>query len=100
MDGGAGQEPTEKCARGEDEKPKMLIIEISCAEVWKEISNYLDGELSTELRLRMETHFKRCAHCKAVLDGARDVVKLVGDNRIFQLPEGFSKRLCKRLRDR
>jgi predicted anti-sigma-YlaC factor YlaD len=75
----------------------MPTIEISCVEVWKEISNYLDGEISAELRQRMETHFKTCAHCTAVLEGAQDVVKLVGDGRIFQLPEGFSKRLYKRL---
>jgi anti-sigma factor (TIGR02949 family) len=78
----------------------MPIIEISCVEVWKEISNYLDGEISAELRDRMETHFKACAHCTAVLEGTQDVVKLVGDGRIFQLPEGFSKRLYEKLRAR
>jgi hypothetical protein len=75
----------------------MPIIEISCVEVWKEISNYLDCEISAELRQRMETHFKACAHCKAVFEGTQDVVKLVGDGRMFQLPEGFSKRLYKKL---
>jgi hypothetical protein len=75
----------------------MPIIEISCVEVWKEISNYLDGEISAELRERMETHFKACAHCTAVLEGTQDVVKLVGDGRIFELPEGFSKRLYEKL---
>jgi anti-sigma factor RsiW len=39
----------------------MPIIEISCVEVWKEISNYLDGEIPVELRERMEAHFKGCA---------------------------------------
>ena len=28
----------------------MPIIEISCVEVWKEISNYLNDEISAELR--------------------------------------------------
>jgi anti-sigma factor RsiW len=78
----------------------MPTIEISCVEVWKEISNYLDGEISAELRERMEAHFKGCAHCKAVFEGTQNVVKLVGDGRIFQLPEGFSKRLYKKLCDR
>ena len=31
----------------------MPIIEISCVEVWKEILNYLDGEISPEPRERM-----------------------------------------------
>ena len=71
----------------------MATIEISCVEVWREISNYLEGEISAELRDRMQAHFKACAHCSAVLDGTRNVVELVGDGRVFSLPEGFSKRL-------
>jgi anti-sigma factor (TIGR02949 family) len=75
----------------------MAIIEISCAEVWREISNYLDDEISPEMRERMEAHFKACAHCTAILDGTRNVVKLVGDGRVFQMPLGFSTRLYKKL---
>ena len=75
----------------------MAIIEISCAEVWREISNYLDGEMSAELRERMAAHFEVCAHCTAVLEGTQNVVGLVGDGRVFQVPEGFSKRLYERI---
>jgi anti-sigma factor (TIGR02949 family) len=77
----------------------MTIIEISCVEVWREVSNYLHDEISPELRERMEAHFKACAHCTAVLDGTRNVVKLVGDGKVFQVPEGFSKRLYKKLQE-
>jgi anti-sigma factor (TIGR02949 family) len=76
----------------------MDTIEISCAEVWREISNYLDEETSVELRERMEAHFRACAHCTAVFDGMRNVVQLVGDGRIFQMPQGFSERLYERIR--
>ncbi len=75
----------------------MATIEISCVEVWREISNYLDEEISLEVRERMEAHFKVCAHCTAVLDGTRNVVGLIGDGRVFQMPDGFSKRLQERL---
>jgi anti-sigma factor (TIGR02949 family) len=75
----------------------MSIIEISCVEVWREISNYLDGEISAELRERMRAHFEACAHCSAVLDGTRNVVQLVGDGRTFPLPEEFSARLYKKI---
>ena len=78
----------------------MRVIEISCLEVWREISNYLDGEIDGELRARMEAHFKACAHCKAVLDGTRNVVKLVGDGVEYQVPEGFSKRLYDKIKDK
>jgi Putative zinc-finger len=75
-------------------------VEISCVEVWREISNYLEGDISAELRDRMQAHFEVCKHCTAVLDGTRNVVRLVGDGRIFEMPEGFSKRLYKKIRAR
>lgn len=75
----------------------MAIIEISCEEVWREISNYVDGDISTELRNRLQAHFRTCAHCQAVLDGTRNVTSLIGDGRAFAVPEGFSKRLYRKL---
>jgi predicted anti-sigma-YlaC factor YlaD len=75
-------------------------MEISCEEVWREISNYLEGEISGEMRARMEEHFKGCKHCTAVLDGTRNVVHLVGDARAFELPAGFSNRLYLKLNRR
>lgn len=78
----------------------MSVIEISCMEVWREISNYIDDTLDPELRRRMEEHFKGCEHCSAVLDGTRNVIHLVGDGRTFDLPDGFSERLKKRLEEK
>jgi hypothetical protein len=77
----------------------MKVIEISCLEVWREISNYIDDDIDAELRARMEAHFKVCAHCKAVLDGTRNVVKLVGDGVEYQMPDGFSQRLYDRIKE-
>lgn len=78
----------------------MNTVEISCVEVWREISNYLAGEVSTELRQRMQAHFEVCKHCMAVLDGTRNVVGLIGDGRVFQTPKGFSERLYAKIRAR
>jgi len=78
----------------------MTVIEISCLEVWREISNFLDGEVDAELHARMEAHFKACAHCSAILDGTRNVVKLVGDGIEYQMPAGFSKRLYEKIKQK
>jgi hypothetical protein len=77
----------------------MKVIEISCLEVWREISNYIDGDVDAELRARLEAHFKVCAHCSAVLDGTRNVVKLVGDGVEYVVPDGFSQRLYNRIKN-
>jgi len=78
----------------------MSVIEISCVEVWREISNYIEGEIDPELRARMEAHFRVCAHCTAVLDGTKNVVKLVADGVEYGLPEGFSERLRDKLKNK
>ena len=72
-------------------------IEIDCEEVWRQISNYLDDEVDPELRAILASHFRNCSHCSAVLDGTRNVVKLVGDGRAFDLPANPSQKFYKKL---
>jgi anti-sigma factor RsiW len=71
----------------------VTVVQISCVEVWHEVSNYIDDTIDPGLRRRMEQHFKDCEHCAAVLDGTRNVIRLVGDGCVFDLPAGFSERL-------
>lgn len=68
-----------------------------CEEVWREISNYIDGELDAAQRSSMEEHFKSCARCASVLAGTKNVVALYGDERMLEVPAGFGRRLEKRL---
>ena len=75
-------------------------VKISCQEVWREVSNYLEDDLTPQLRAAIEAHLKECDHCSAIVDGARNVVELVCDDRAFRLPDGFGKRLSERLTSR
>lgn len=70
---------------------------VNCEHVWQEVSNYLEGEVDPSLRAAMEAHFKECKHCTAVLDGTRNVIQLYGDDRLLEVPAGFSQRLQRRL---
>ena len=74
-----------------------VVVEISCREAWQEISEMIDGALEPEMQRRMEMHLRHCKHCRAVYDGARNVVRLVGDEEIFDLPAGLGERLFSRL---
>ena len=65
-------------------------VKMRCDEVWREVSNYLDNEVSAGLRTKMEQHFKSCKRCTAVLVGTRNVVRLVGDAAISDLLTVFS----------
>ena len=70
---------------------------IDCKHVWNYISEYLDGTLSEEIRSTVQTHLDHCEICSAILDSTRNVIILTADNRVFELPVGFSERLHARL---
>lgn len=72
---------------------------VNCEEVWREISNYLDGEVEPDLRTAMEKHFHECRQCRTVLDGTRNVIELYGDERMVEVPLGYSYRLRRRLEE-
>jgi anti-sigma factor (TIGR02949 family) len=74
-------------------------ITISCVHVWREISNYIEGEIDADLRDRIAAHLQECDHCSAIYDGTRNVLKLVADGQVLEVPEDFSARLYKRLAD-
>ena len=77
--------------------PKPSFIEIDCYQVQQELSDYLEGDVTPQLRLRIEEHLQSCDHCKAVYDGLRNIVHLLGHEETVELPKGFSQRLYKRL---
>src|ERR1700682_4034573 len=69
----------------------------SCEQVWREISNYVEGDIDAALRSSMDEHFRTCKRCASVLAGTRNVVQLYGDERMLEVPAGFSRRLENRL---
>lgn len=72
---------------------------VDCEQVWREVSNLLEGDIEPGLRAALEEHVRGCKRCTAVLDGTRNVVELFGDERMFDVPLGFSHRLQRRLED-
>jgi anti-sigma factor RsiW len=72
---------------------------LSCREIWREVSNYIDGSVTPEERDELEKHLAQCKHCTALVDGVHNIVVLVADGRTFQLPTGFSERLKERLKN-
>ena len=72
-------------------------MKISCSDVRRELPNYMEDEVDTELRSRIERHFRECDGCYALYDSIRKVFRLVGSTDISELPAGFSRRLYERL---
>ncbi len=70
---------------------------MTCRDVWREVSNYIDNSISPQARRELELHLANCRHCTALVDGVHNVIVLVADGRTFSLPAGFSSRLRARL---
>lgn len=68
-----------------------------CKHVWTHISEYLDGTLDPEVLLHVQEHLEHCEICSAILDSTRNILILTADDRVFELPLGFSNRLHERL---
>jgi anti-sigma factor RsiW len=72
---------------------------LNCRHVWEYISGYLDNTLDEQTRSDVERHLEHCEICSAVLDSTRNILILTADDRVFELPLGYSERLHARLRE-
>ena len=70
---------------------------LDCAHVWEQISEYLDDTLDAAVREEVQRHLESCEICSAILDSTRNILILTADERVFELPLGFSERLHSRL---
>jgi hypothetical protein len=70
---------------------------MNCEQVWKEVSNYVEGDIAPATREAMDDHFHACQRCRSVLDGTRNVIRLYSDERMIDVPSGFGRRLEKRI---
>lgn len=67
---------------------------VSCQDVLKNLSNYIDGELSPELRKLIEEHLRTCHRCSVVFDSTSKIVFIYSDdNQVLEVPNGYSARL-------
>jgi predicted anti-sigma-YlaC factor YlaD len=72
-------------------------MKLECKHVWEHISEYLDKTLDAQLLVDIEKHLENCEVCSAILDSTRNILVLTADERTFELPVGYSKRLHEKL---
>ncbi len=59
---------------------------ISCRHVTSQISNYIDGQVTPELRGKIEEHLRLCDRCSVLVDTVRKVLYVAGDENVFTVP--------------
>jgi hypothetical protein len=70
---------------------------VNCELIWREISNYIEGDVDAGLCAAMDEHFRTCKRCASVLAGTRNVIQLYSDERMIDVPSGFGRRLERKL---
>jgi anti-sigma factor RsiW len=66
---------------------------VSCKTVIANLTNYLDGDIAPGMRQKIEKHLRGCHRCTAVYDSTRKMLVITGDERVFEIPAGYSDRL-------
>ncbi len=66
---------------------------VTCEQVLRELSNFIDGDIDPGLRSEIEDHLRQCHRCSVLYDTTRKVLYVVGDERVFEIPAGYSERL-------
>ncbi len=68
-----------------------------CEKVLENMSCYLDGDGSGELRRVLDAHVADCRRCRTLFDTTRRTIEIARAAQPFEVPLGASARLYARL---
>jgi hypothetical protein len=60
---------------------------ITCDEFFAEFADYLENQVSSEVRQELELHLSQCRACHVLYDSTRKTVKIVSESDSFELPQ-------------
>ncbi len=60
---------------------------ITCDEFFAEFADYLENQVSPEVRQELELHLSQCRVCHVLYDSSRKTIKIVSESNSFELPQ-------------
>lgn len=60
---------------------------ITCEEFFAEFGDYLENQVSPEIRQELELHLSQCRACHVLYDSSRKTIKIVSESDSFELPQ-------------
>jgi hypothetical protein len=60
---------------------------ITCEEFFAEFAEYLENQVSREVRQELELHIAQCRVCHVLYDSIRKTVTIVSESNSFELPQ-------------
>jgi anti-sigma factor RsiW len=73
---------------------------ITCDEFFAEFADYLENQLSPEIRKELEVHLSECRACRVLYDSSRKTVRIVTESNSFELPRSVSDPIIDRVMSR
>ena len=62
---------------------------ITCEEFFAEFADYLENQVSPEVRQELELHLSQCRACHVLYDSTRKTVRIVSESNSFELPQNI-----------
>ncbi len=66
---------------------------MKCTEFLKELTDYLDGKITEDLKVELDEHLHWCHECHVVMNTTQKTIEIYRDNKIYELPEDLRNRL-------
>ncbi|MGH9496912.1 MAG: anti-sigma factor family protein [Candidatus Sulfotelmatobacter sp.] len=60
---------------------------ITCDEFFAEFADYLENQVSPEVRQELELHLSQCRACHVLYDSTRKTIKIVSESNSFELSQ-------------
>jgi hypothetical protein len=70
---------------------------ITCEEFLAEFGDYLEDQVSPEVRRELELHLSQCRACQVLCDSSLKTIKIVTESSSFELPESVSNPIIDRV---
>jgi len=62
---------------------------VTCKELLKELTDYLDGTIDDRTRSELEDHLNWCHDCFVICNTTKMTVEIYRDSRLYELPENL-----------
>jgi len=66
---------------------------MTCKEFLARLDDLIDGTVSEEMRVELQSHLGRCGHCEVIFNTTRKTIEIYRSHEIYELPTGLRDRL-------
>ena len=70
---------------------------ITCEEFFAEFGDYLEDQVSPEVRKELELHLSQCRACHVLYDSSLKTIRIVTESNSFEIPQNVFDPIIERV---